>query len=181
MQQLKKHKKSCFFRCRIFGLVAAYSALLSSSYFERINDDDDDDVQFQRPLNTQLGLPKESTGKSPTANILLCLRHVSVNPAKFLVSKASCLEILTINPGGLLFRRHPDTRLFNIYCSSSLLSKCDTAQCFHAIFTSQTTSDDFLTRHFKKTRISHVFRNLKKTLHAVTQCYTLLEEVVRIN
>ena len=133
-------------------------------------------VQFQRPLNTQLGLPKESTGKSPTSNILLCLRHVSVNPAKFLVSKASCLEILTINPGGLLFRRHPDTRLFNIYCSSSLLSKCDTAQCFHAIFTSQTTSDDFLTRHFKKTRKSHVFRNLKKN---VTRCYTVLHAVRR--
>jgi len=41
-----KFKKKTYIHITTAAVSAAYSALLSSSYFERINDDDDDDDEM---------------------------------------------------------------------------------------------------------------------------------------
>jgi len=62
--------------------------------------------------NTQL--PKVITGKSPTSDILLGDDVSVITQPIFLVSKASCLEILIINSDCLFFRRQPDVWLSEI-------------------------------------------------------------------
>jgi len=63
----------------------------------------------------------------------------------------------------VIFRRHPDIVLFDIYRSSSLLSESHTVKCSRSIFAScLTTFYDFLTRQFKKKRKKSRFLKSEK-------------------